>query len=481
MNKSKKTLIISASVITALVILILIYIFVSHFSSVKLYSVETKQGTITEKINLTGQVKASQGVDMAFESSGKITANYVKTGDKIYAGQPLISIDSSILQAQLQQAQANADALNINIVQSKADSGLQTAYTSALGYAQKSVTVAKNSVIVITDIQYNHFLNQTNENINIKNIKAQAVYSLLGKEDAGTWNSESISKLDEGAFGSVQAAVNNPTNDNIDTALLSTLSALEDVRKLIDAIPVEASLTTAERTSLVTEKTYIASEIITIQNSIQSISSQKINNDAAITTTNSQLNAAKANVDIIKAQIAKTTLRALFDGQVDKNDAIVGNMTTAGNPVITISNNNLEIQTNIPESEVANVKIGDKAEITLDAYGTNEIFQATVVSIDSVQTLSNGISVYKARLKFNDNNEKIKSGMTANITILPATHSDVLIVPKSAVIQNNGKYFVIVETANSKTESREVTIGIKDENNIEITSGLALGEKVLAY
>ena len=64
----------------------------------KSISVAVKSGNITEKINLTGQVKASQGVDLAFESQGKIVANYVKVGDKIYAGQPLVAIDSSVLQ-----------------------------------------------------------------------------------------------------------------------------------------------------------------------------------------------------------------------------------------------------------------------------------------------------------------------------------------------------------------------------------------------
>ena len=64
-----------------------------------LFSTEVKQGSITEKVNLSGQVKASQGIDLAFETSGKIVANYVKVGDKIYAGQPLMAVDSSILQA----------------------------------------------------------------------------------------------------------------------------------------------------------------------------------------------------------------------------------------------------------------------------------------------------------------------------------------------------------------------------------------------
>jgi multidrug efflux pump subunit AcrA (membrane-fusion protein) len=70
--------------------------------------------------------------------------------------------------------------------------------------------------------------------------------------------------------------------------------------------------------------------------------------------------------------------------------------------------------------------------------------------------------------------------MTANITVISDTHSNVLVIPKSAVIQQNGKYFVIIDKGSTK-ESREVSIGVDDGKNIEITSGLKLGEKVLAY
>jgi len=495
-NKEIKISIILAIAAAVVIIGVALYYGFSKNNLMVLKSVEVTQGTVSEKINLTGQVKASQGVDMSFESSGKIVANYVKVGDKITAGQSLISIDNSVLQSQLQQAeaqlsqaQAGVDALNINTVQSRADSGLQTAYTSALGYAQKSATVAKNSLIVMTDIQYSHFLgSETNENINIKTIKAEAVQSLLGQPDTGTWNSKSLSVLTGGAFGSVQTAVDNSTYENIDSALSATLAALENVRQFIDAIPIDSSLTATERASIVAEKTYISAEIITISNSIQAISSQKVNNDATITTTNSQIEAAQAsvqaieaNIKTIKNQISKTTLRALFNGQVDKDDAIVGQLAVAGSPVITISNSNLEIQVNIPESEIANIKIGDTAAVTLDAFGTTEIFSASVVSMDSAQSTENGIAVYKARIKFTNADERIKSGMTANVSIIPETHENVLVVPSSAVIQKDGKYFVIIDKGNGQKETREVSIGLKNASSAEITSGLASGEKVYSY
>jgi multidrug efflux pump subunit AcrA (membrane-fusion protein) len=496
MNKITKI-----SVFTAIILVIIAGGFfannaLSKSNRISLASTEVIQGTISKKINLIGQVKASQGVDMSFEGSGKITANYVKVGDKITAGQALVSIDSSILQAQLNQARAQlnqakaqTNTISLETTQNKADSSLQTARTAALAYAQKSVTVAKNSLMIMTDIQYNHFMAKwAGQDIAIEQAKAKAAKSLLGAEGAGGWTSQSLSILDDGAYGQVQIAINNPTAENIDAAINAAFESLKDIRSLIDAIPLDTSITATERSSIVAEKSYISGEIITLSNAIQAISAQQVNNDATITTTSAQIEAANANVKTIEAniqaiqtQISKTTLRALFNGQIDKNDAIVGALAVAGSPVITISNNNLEIQVSIPESQIVNIKVGNIADVTLDAFGNNQIFRASVVSIDTATTMENGIAVYKARLKFETENEQIKSGMTANVTITSATQENVVMVPNTAIIQKAGRYFVIIDKGVEEKENREVSIGIKDDKNTEIISGLQAGEKVISY
>ena len=481
MVKISKNLVIGVVVVVAIGIAILLWVLLGGSKPVSLISVEAKNGDITEQINLTGQVKASQGVDLAFESQGKIVANYVKVGDKIYAGQSLLEIDSSILQAQLKQAQAQLDTLNIDTVNSKANAGLQTIYSASLGSAQRSVSTAKDVLLTISDIQYNHFTTQNQQNITLQSIKEKAVNSLLGKADAGLWTSLSLSQLNGGAYGLVQNTINNPTQDNIDAALSATQTTLQDVSNLVNALPIDPALTSGERTSISLAKTSINVEIMTTSANIQSISSQKVNNSATITTTDAQIEAAKASINIIQNQISKTVIRALFNGHVDKDNAIIGSIVSPNVPVITISNDNLEIDTNIPEINVANVKVGSDANITLDAFGTGVIFPATVVSVDSAQSMVNGISVYGAKLKFKDLDERIKTGMTANINIISSSKSNVVIVPITAVIQKDTKYFVIVDKGNSQKESREVTVGLRDSKNIEIASGLQSGEKVLAY
>jgi macrolide-specific efflux system membrane fusion protein len=119
--------------------------------------------------------------------------------------------------------------------------------------------------------------------------------------------------------------------------------------------------------------------------------------------------------------------------------------------------------------------------VTLDAYGDGINFPATIISINSAPSIINGVSAYGAKLKFKNYDDRVKTGMTANITVISTTHQNVLEVPKSAVVQNNNNYFVVVDKGNSIKETRQVTIGIHDDQNIEIISGLKLGEKVFSY
>jgi multidrug efflux pump subunit AcrA (membrane-fusion protein) len=203
MTKTNKILLISGAVIVAIGIAVLLYFVFGSTAPASLSSAQVKNADITEKINLTGQVKASEGVDLAFESQGKIVANYVKVGDKIYAGQPLLATDSSILQSQLKQAKAQLDALNIDIVESRANVNLQSLYINSLSVAQKSVSTAKDILITISDIQFNHFTGETQTTYALHNAKQKAVLSLLGQDNGDFWTSTNIAQLNGGAFGLV--------------------------------------------------------------------------------------------------------------------------------------------------------------------------------------------------------------------------------------------------------------------------------------
>jgi len=498
MKKIYKNLIITGAVIVVIGITAVLYFFFSKTAPLPL-SVEVKNGDITKKINLTGQVKASQGVDLAFVVSGKIVAHYVKTGDKIYAGQTLAILDQSSARAaltsaqgSLAQAQANYNKLingaTQNDIQSLQDAvmsarvNLNNAYNSAPVTLNNSYMAIYNAYTTVTTLTNNYFSTADQEGIKVQ-------------ENRGNINNNMTkAKL------SVDQAKDTDSIDlaiaNLAAYLNSTFNSLQVIRDQCDQGIYYFKIPATDKASIDAQKTAVNAAMSNIKALQNSIASYKTSLQTAednlsvkqakprqedIDLAQAQVLSAQGQVDLAQAALNNTILSAPFSGQVDKDNIVVGSIASPNTPLITISNNNLEIVTNIPEINIAGVKIGDKAEVTLDAFGNNTVFQATVISIDSATSVVNGVSVYNAKLKFNNSDDRIKPGMTANITVISDTHPNVLIIPESAVIQQNGKYFVLVDKGNSEKELREITVGLRDSKNIEIISGLKLGEKVFAY
>jgi hypothetical protein len=143
------------------------------------------------------------------------------------------------------------------------------------------------------------------------------------------------------------------------------------------------------------------------------------------------------------------------------------------------SANIFQIESYVPEINIALIKFGDSAKITLDAYGDNTFFEAKVVSIDPAETVRDGVSTYKIKLQFIEKDERIKSGMTANVAIIIFNKPHVIVVPGGVVLEQDGKKFVQIKNGKEILE-REVTTGdVSLLGQIEIVSGLEDGEQVI--
>ncbi len=135
----------------------------------------------------------------------------------------------------------------------------------------------------------------------------------------------------------------------------------------------------------------------------------------------------------------------------------------------------------VPEVDVAKITIGDKAEVTLDAYGDTTVFPAAVSSIDPAETVIEGVPTYKVTLYFNDRDERVRSGMTANLDILTERREGVFRIPSRAVTTKDGKKIVRVPDISGL---REVVVetGLRgSDGSIEIVSGLSEGDEVVTF
>ena len=407
-----------------------------------------------------------------------------------------------------------ADArLNLENTRQKAEADLREDYDSALASSVKSLSIATHSLFVITDIQNARFAGYDQQSVGVADVKAAAVAALLGAYGSGRASNDYLSQLNGGAKLAVGNAQIYPANENIDSALSLLKDALQKLKLALDAIPVLSTFTATESANLNTEKTNIANELSTISGKQQAVEVQKVINQNAIASAQASINAAsgafqsakdelalkkagssveaiaaqeaqvneaEARLQASRAQLSKSVLQSPIDGVVTKQDAKAGEIVSANLPIISIiSSTRFEIEANVPEADIAKVKIGDSARVTLDAYGNDVIFEAKVAEIDPAETMVEGVATYKTTLIFTKDDERVKSGMTANIDIETAKREGVVYIPRRATVKRDVDTIVFMAGGIQPAE-RVVKLGlVGSDGNVEITEGLSEGEQII--
>jgi HlyD family secretion protein len=195
---------------------------------------------------------------------------------------------------------------------------------------------------------------------------------------------------------------------------------------------------------------------------------------------------AEAGVDAVNSQILDTYMYSPIDGVILKRNVDPFETTVANSPtpVFTVGNPaDLYIETEVPESDITKIQIGQKASVTFDALPADQIFPASVTEIDPSSTVIQDVVDYRIKLKLDNNDPRIKSGMSTNIDIATAEKDNVLSIPQRAVkTDSNNKETVDILQPNNTVKTVEVQTGLQgDDGMVEITKGLNMGDKVVTF
>ncbi len=190
---------------------------------------------------------------------------------------------------------------------------------------------------------------------------------------------------------------------------------------------------------------------------------------------------ARENVRTVAAQIDEARAVAPLDGTVSQLDIRAGETVLAGKTIGRVSGpGNFIIEANVPEADIARVVPGKPATVVFDALSSDEKFEATVVSVDPSANVIQDVIYYTVTFSLENQDARLKEGMSADVDVRISERKDVLVVPYRALERDGNKTFV--EVAKSATESarQPVTLGVEgDDGSVEITSGLAEGELVV--
>ncbi|MCR4278534.1 MAG: efflux RND transporter periplasmic adaptor subunit [bacterium] len=204
--------------------------------------------------------------------------------------------------------------------------------------------------------------------------------------------------------------------------------------------------------------------------------------EANISVQRAVIRQAVATVQERKIRLKKQTLASPIDGIVTAVEAHVGEIVPAGSLAVRVMTaDGMEVESFIPEVDITKVTVGNTAEITLDAYGRDVAFMAVVVQIDPAETMLDGVATYRAIFRFDENDARVRSGMTANVDVQGETRENVLAVPQRAIIRKDGLQIVRVLRDGVPVDVTVVT-GLRGSDGfVEIVEGLSEGDVVIRF
>jgi RND family efflux transporter MFP subunit len=236
-----------------------------------------------------------------------------------------------------------------------------------------------------------------------------------------------------------------------------------------------------------------------VDQSSKKVDQAKATAKAQVSKAASEYEAAKATADIERQQLKeylkqkdKTVLRAEQGGIVAyANEAWYDSsrQIREGATVYSLQKifslpdmSQMQVKVNIHESLIKKLKVGQKAEVRIDAF-PNIVFTGSVKSVsqlaDSTRPwMTGGVKQYPSIVKLDSLlGHDLKPGMTAEARIAVGELNNVLTVPVQAIAEHKGEFFAFVDTPTGP-ERRKVKIGENNETHVQVLAGLKEGDSV---
>lgn len=167
-----------------------------------------------------------------------------------------------------------------------------------------------------------------------------------------------------------------------------------------------------------------------------------------------------------------------IDGEVIVSTDEPGQTITSSDVVMVLSDH-LIVQAQVDETDIGRVALGQKAVISLDAYPDIKV-NGKVDHIYYESKVVNNVTIYQVDILTDAVPKVFRSGMTATVNIVEAAKENVLTLPLEAVKHGkDGSYVLLSGAPGKKPVERQVVIGVSDEVNAEVVSGLSGGEAVI--
>lgn len=204
---------------------------------------------------------------------------------------------------------------------------------------------------------------------------------------------------------------------------------------------------------------------------------EELNNNPGNEELTKKLKEAKENYEFALDQYKEISIVSPLNGIVSERLIDLGDMVAAKSKILEVTSaNSFKINLTVAETDLRKLKVGQKAELNLDACPDRK-FTGTITRVyPEIDPLTrNGI----VEVHLDNPCPNVKSGMFVRASFITNVYKDVLAVPSQAIITKMDKKNVFVVDENMKTKSVEIETGFETKEYVEIVSGLNPGDKVI--
>lgn len=478
-------------------------------STVNYVTAKIQKGTVSATVSGSGQIQASDQLDIKPQTDGRITSLPVKINQEIKNGDTIAIIDqqtaaNSLAQAkaQYEQAQANYDKLMAGATQNdiassqlsveSAQNNLDKAkrdYDSTVSSQQQSVDKALSSLL------------NSGLTLNPSDTLTTASVTLSGNytgTDQGNYN-VSLYQGSGGLYyavtglGNINGLITRGLDIPLGNGLYINFSASGYLSPSTTwTVQVPNAKGGSYINNLQAYNSALQSQKDALNNAQDSIDSAQLQlsqtqlsySTKTSPPTASDMASAKAQITSARSQLANaqtayenTILKAPFNGVIAALNFELGDKVTAGTAIATVITHQQVAKITLNEVDAAKVKVGQKATMTFSAIDGLEM-TGTVAQVDTLGTVSQNVVNYNIKIVLDTQNDQIKPGMSVSATIITDTKQDVLNVPSAAVKSSNGQSYVQIMN-NGKPQQVQVTVGLEGESATEISGDIKEGDEVV--
>ncbi len=487
--KAKKLLIILAVIV---VLIIIIRACAAKGVNAAMIRDEVKARDIRTYHSFSGTVTPVNEQKVYADVTGvKVKKLAVAEGDQVKAGDPLVYLDSSSVEEQIEQQElslsSNSTSSELNIAQARAN---YENYKNSINNGTNSQIVAAQQTLASAENQLNIAQRNYDREVSINNAgMAQSIvaadtqvsssYEQVRQAQIAFETADHACKM---AVGEEQDFQTRQQYEQAEHSLQLALVAYESARwNAEEARRNEDIAITGLYDQLVAAQAAYANAVSSLnmtRNSVnETLASYKTQYEQALAGSGTEL--AQLQLDKLYKQLEDCTVKAPMSGIVTKLDLKEGDMASTGVQLATVTDfGKMKVDIRINEYDLAECKEGDEVEITLNAYKRD--YKGKLTHIARTATVEGGVSYFEAVVEF-DADEDVRGGMSVEVRLLINDLHGVVAVPSRAIqTRPDGSSYVLVLGADGKTaEERDVECGATDGTYIEITKGVQLGDTIM--